>query len=60
MIKENCFGFDARCGVRKDNRCTALDKLYCEYEECKFYKSKERFEYEEKRRKMDIEKANVM
>lgn len=51
MIKENCFGFDARCGVRKDNRCTALDKLYCEYEECKFYKSKERFEYEEKRRK---------
>ena len=42
--KRDCFGFDARCGARKTDRCTALTKLYCATEECKFYKTKEEYE----------------
>ena len=51
MVKRDCFGFDARCGARKTDRCTALTKLYCATEECKFYKTKEEYERQERRRK---------
>ncbi|MFR3938656.1 MAG: hypothetical protein ACLTY8_02935 [Lachnospiraceae bacterium] len=51
MVRRDCFGFDARCGARKTDRCTALTKLYCATEECKFYKTKEEYERQEKRRK---------
>ena len=47
MVKRDCFGFDARCGARKTDRCTALTKLYCAAEDCKFYKSKEEYERQE-------------
>lgn len=32
MIKKDCFAYD--CGS-----CTALEKLFCEFEPCSFYKS---------------------
>ena len=32
MIKKTCFAY-------KNGKCTALNKLYCEKEECSFYKS---------------------
>ena len=35
MVKRDCFGFDARCGARKTDRCTALTKLYCAIEKAK-------------------------
>ena len=57
MVRRDCFGFDARCGARKTDRCTALTKLYCATEECKFYKTKEEYERQERREKMKIEKA---
>lgn len=40
-----------RCGARKTDRCTALTKLYCATEECKFYKTKEEYERQERREK---------
>lgn len=27
MVRKDCFGYDARCGARKTDRCTALTKL---------------------------------
>ena len=60
MVRRDCFGYDARCGARKMDRCTVLTKMYCATEDCKFYKTKEEYERrkdEEKREKMKIEKA---
>lgn len=40
-IKYDCFAF------KSDNPydgCSALDKLYCRREQCKFYKNKKNFE----------------
>lgn len=34
MIKTDCFAFRPN-----PNRCSALNDLYCKYEECHFYKS---------------------
>lgn len=51
MVRKDCFGYDARCGARKTDRCTALTKLYCATEECKFYKTKEEYERQERREK---------
>ena len=48
MVRRDCFGFDARCGARKTDRCTALTKLYCATEDCKFYKTKEEYERQER------------
>lgn len=50
MVRRDCFGFDGCCGARKTDRCTALTKLYCVTENCKFYKSKEEYERQEKNR----------
>ena len=36
MIKENCFAY--RRVPKKEPDCKALNKLYCENENCKFYK----------------------
>ena len=35
MVRKDCFGYDARCGARKTDRCTALTKLYCAIEKAK-------------------------
>ena len=35
MTKTDCFGYDEKKCV-----CKALKKLYCENEECNFYKTK--------------------
>ena len=51
MVRSDCFGFDARCGARKKDRCTALTMLYCATEVCKFYKTKEEYERQERREK---------
>lgn len=37
QIKNDCFAFI----VDKINGCKILDCLYCRFEECKFYKTKE-------------------
>jgi len=44
MIENDCFAI-------KGNKCIALKKLYCQYGECGFYKTK--LQYNE-----DIEKSN--
>lgn len=36
MVMEDCFAYRADV-----NNCGALNKLYCECEECKFYKTKD-------------------
>ncbi len=51
MVRRDCFGFDACCGARKTDRCSALTKLYCAIEDCKFYKTKEEYERQERRGK---------
>lgn len=51
MIKRDCLGFDGCCGARKTDRCSALIKLYCAIEDCKFYKTKEEYERQERRGK---------
>ena len=44
MTKTDCFGYDEKkCG------CKALKKLYCENEECNFYKTKEQVQKEKKK-----------
>lgn len=50
MVRKDCFGYDARCGVRKKARCTALNNLYCESENCKFYKTRDEYERQEHRK----------
>ena len=49
MVRRDCFGFDACCGTRKTDRCSVLIKLYCATEDCKFYKTKEEYERQERR-----------
>lgn len=44
MLKKDCFAFD-----ESNFDCKALDKLYCTKEKCRFYKTKERNEKEEKK-----------
>lgn len=34
-IKTDCFAY------REGRKCNALSKLYCEFENCKFYKTKQ-------------------
>lgn len=45
-IKKDCFAYKEK--KNKQNRvhktCTALKKLYCKDEKCKFYKTKKQFE----------------
>lgn len=41
-IKIDCFAFNGK-------NCSALRKLYCEKEECNFYKSKEDYKKETKK-----------
>lgn len=36
MIKEDCFAYE-----RDKHECKCLNELYCENENCKFYKRKE-------------------
>lgn len=36
MIHKDCFAY----GSAKSDGCVCLNKLYCAYEECKFYKPK--------------------
>ena len=36
MIKTDCFAFD-----KEKQECKCLKELYCDKENCKFYKSKE-------------------
>lgn len=50
MVRKDCFGYDARCEVRKKARCTALNNLYCENENCKFYKTRDEYERQERRK----------
>lgn len=50
MVRKDCFGYDARCGARKKDRCTALNNLYCETENCKFYKTRDEHERQERRK----------
>ena len=38
MIKEDCFGY-----VKDRKQCRALDRLYCKYGECGFYKTNENY-----------------
>ena len=35
-VKKNCFAYD-----KNKNTCKALSCLYCKYENCEFYKTKE-------------------
>ena len=44
MTKTDCFGYDEKKCV-----CKALKKLYCENEECNFYKTKEQVQKERKK-----------
>lgn len=37
-VKKDCFGYSGRC------KCNALKQMYCNIEECKFYKTIEQFE----------------
>ena len=50
MVRKDCFGYDARCEVRKKARCTALNNLHCENENCKFYKTRDKYERQERRK----------
>jgi hypothetical protein len=50
MVRKDCFGYDARCEVRKKARCTALNNLYCENENSKFYKTRDEYERQERRK----------
>lgn len=56
MVRKDCFGYDARCEVRKKARCTALNNLYCENENCKFYKTRDEYE----RRLAEAEKERLI
>lgn len=38
--KKDCFAY--RTTKTEGQYCSVLKKLYCEYEECKFYKKKEK------------------
>lgn len=49
-VKRDCFAYKCGRGNISNSYCTALNKLYCETEECKFYKTKE--ELIEKERKI--------
>lgn len=40
QIKTDCFAYKSD---NTYNGCNALNKLYCKFEECKFYKNKETF-----------------
>ena len=40
-VKRDCFGYKRGCNENGSSYCTALNKLYCETEECKFYKPRD-------------------
>ena len=40
QIKTDCFAYKPD---NIHNKCNILKKLYCKFEECKFYKNKETF-----------------
>ncbi len=40
-VKRDCFAYKRGCIGNVSSYCTALNKLYCETEECKFYQTKE-------------------
>lgn len=39
-IKKDCIMYDARRGQSRNGTCKGLLRLYCEKEECAFYKPK--------------------
>lgn len=49
MIRKDCFAYRVKNG--KDT-CQALIKLYCQKENCKFYKNKEQFDRELREEKL--------
>lgn len=49
-VKRDCFAYKRGCIGNGSSYCVALNKLYCETEECKFYQTKE--ELIEKERKI--------
>ncbi len=47
MIKRDCFAFEAENEMTNKDRCTALTKLWCREENCKFYKTRKEYERQE-------------
>lgn len=49
-IKYDCFAYKKNLDdPEKVGECIALNKLYCEYEDCSFYKTEEEFSSAAKR-----------
>lgn len=47
-VKKDCFGYD-----KKRNKCKALNSLYCQNEECKFYKTDKQLQKDRDKCKWD-------
>lgn len=50
-IRKDCFAFSSD---NVYNGCNILNKLYCKFEDCKFYKDKETFKLEKEKFESDI------
>lgn len=51
-LMRDCFAYWEDSNGGRHKRCQALHKLYCEHEDCKFYKAKEQYERETKKEKI--------
>lgn len=52
-IRTDCFAYDV-----KHNKCECLNKTYCEFEDCRWYKSKEELDMYELKSAMKAYTAN--